>query len=85
MKKQLIQSRTTDNTTRSKDLYFYLHIFYYLFRCKHDLRINSRFRYLDYPFQQYLSKTPTLLSFLVIVGFFLSLKQNNHIIITLKI
>lgn len=84
MKNQLIQSGTSSNTKRSKNLYFFLHIFHYLFRCKHDLRINSHFRYLDNPFQQYLSKKPTLLSFLVIVGFFLCPEKNNHFINTLN-
>ncbi len=83
MEIQLIQSGTANNTKRSKDLYSFLHIFHYLFRSKHDLRINSRFGYLDNPFQEYLSKNPTLLSNLVIVGFFLC-KKNNHIINTLN-
>ena len=84
MENELIQSRSTKNTTRSKNLYFRLYIFHYLFRYKFDLRINSHFHYLDNHFQQYLSKNPTLLSVLVIVGFFLCLEKNNHIINTLN-
>lgn len=84
MEKQLIQSRTTNITKRSKSLYLFLPIFHYLFRCKHDLRINSFFQYLENRFQRYISKIPTLLSFLVIVGFFLCKKKSNHIINTLN-
>lgn len=82
MKRVLNQSRTTINAKRSKCLYFFFHIFHFLFRCKHDVRINSLFCYLGNPIQQYFSKKPTLLFNLVIVGFFLCRKKNNHFIYT---
>ncbi len=82
MERLLIQSRTTQNFKRSKSFYFFIHIFHYLFRNKNNVRINSLFCYLGNPVEQYLSKKPTLLFHLVIVGFFLCLKKDNHFIYT---
>lgn len=82
MENQIIQSRTTNQITRSKNLYFLDSIFHYLFRCKQDVKLISLFCYLGYHLQQYLSKKPTLLFNLVIVGFFLRQKKDNHFIYT---
>ena len=82
MERLLIQSRTAKILKRSKYFYFPIFIFHYLFRSKNNVRINSIFCYLDNPIEQYLYKKPTLLFNLVIVGFFLCLKKDNHFIYT---
>jgi len=70
METLLIQSRAAQFYNRSKNLYFLAHIFHYLFRSKHELKDNCRFRHFgDLP-QKYFSKKPTLPSISVIVGFF---------------
>ncbi len=82
METLLIQSRAAQFYNRSKNLYFLAHIFHYLFRSKHELKDNCRFRHFgDLP-QKYFSKKPTLPSISVIVGFFLCQDSNNHFIYT---
>lgn len=82
MEKQLIQSRLTKNNKRSKNLYFLPLFFLYLFRRKHNLRNNSQFDYWKDRFQFYTIRKTSITNYLVIVGFFLLLSNNKHIINT---
>ena len=75
MENVINQSRTALDIKRSNFLYFFFHIFHFLFKLKHNIRINSLFCYLGNPIQQYFFKKPTLLFNLVIVGFFCALKK----------
>ena len=83
MESIIIQSRPANNLKGSNRLYFFSHIFHYLFRCKDNLRTKFRFCYLDNPLSEYFFKKPTLPSISVIVGFFL-LIMNKHFIYTFK-
>ena len=66
----MIQSRAAILSERSKFLYFFAHIFHYLFRCKPNRKAYFLDCYLGNPPQQYLSQKPTLPINSVIVGFF---------------
>ncbi len=78
----IIQSRAAFISERSKFLYFFAHIFHYLFRCKRNNKAYFPDCYLGNSYQKYFSKKPTLPFISVIVGFFLCRIINKHFIYT---